>query len=266
MYSINNLKVCVLISCMHQKDASIIKRTNIQTDVVVVNQCDENRVENSTFINHQGRQCRVKLIYSTERGLSRSRNTAIANAMGDVCLICDDDEILADDYEEKIVSAFLEYPREHIIAFSIKHPQITNPQKTLRVGYCQSVKISSVQIAFRKCDLVTAVHFCEKMGSGTGNGGGEENKFLVSCLRRGAKIRYVPKNIGLVAQTESQWFKGYTKQYWVNRGWTSRMIYGSVMGLYYVFYCILFRNSKVDKLHSSLHIAQWMMKGFYENR
>lgn len=40
-----NMTLNILISCMHQKDASIIKRSNVQSDVVVVNQCDHDSIE-----------------------------------------------------------------------------------------------------------------------------------------------------------------------------------------------------------------------------
>lgn len=43
------MRLEVLISCMHQKDASIIQRTNIQSDVLIVNQCNENREERFDF-------------------------------------------------------------------------------------------------------------------------------------------------------------------------------------------------------------------------
>ena len=79
----------ILISCMHEKDTSIIERSNVQSDVVVVNQCDLDSVEEFDFVNKKGKTCHAKFINTTERGLSRSRNMAICNAWGDVCLICD---------------------------------------------------------------------------------------------------------------------------------------------------------------------------------
>lgn len=90
-----------LISCMHETDHSIVKRSNVQSDVVVVNQCDRNSIEEFDFTNNTGEKCHCKYINTTERGLSCSRNMAIQNGWGDICLICDDDEHLSDDYPEK---------------------------------------------------------------------------------------------------------------------------------------------------------------------
>ena len=75
----------ILISCMHQKDASIIERTGVQSDVVVINQCDHNSIEEFDFINRKGEKCHAKFICTTERGLSRSSNMAIRYAEGDIC-------------------------------------------------------------------------------------------------------------------------------------------------------------------------------------
>ena len=109
----------LLISCMHQKDASIIERSNVQSDVIVVNQCDKDSVEEFDFVNKKGRKCHAKFICTTERGLSKSRNMAIRNAWGDICLICDDDETIADDCEEKILRAYSENPDAALIAFAL---------------------------------------------------------------------------------------------------------------------------------------------------
>ena len=81
------MNVVVLLSCMHQNDVNIIQRSNIQTDVVVINQTDIDTVDEFDFINRKGRRCHALFISTTERGLSRSRNLAIASAeKADVCM------------------------------------------------------------------------------------------------------------------------------------------------------------------------------------
>ena len=47
------MKLNVLISCMHETDTSIVARSNIQTDAVVVNQCDTNSVIEYDFTNNK---------------------------------------------------------------------------------------------------------------------------------------------------------------------------------------------------------------------
>lgn len=116
----------ILISCMHQKDTCIIKRSNVQSDVVIVNQCNKDYIEEFDFFNKNGQKCHAKFICTRERGLSKSRNMAIRNAWGDICLICDDDEILADDCEERILAAYRENPGTALIAFALIRKDIVN--------------------------------------------------------------------------------------------------------------------------------------------
>ena len=83
------ISIELLISTMHQKDYSLLNKMNINSDAVVINQCDE---DSYNEFNLNGNH--IVWINSTERGLSKSRNLAIKNSNADVCLICDDDEIL----------------------------------------------------------------------------------------------------------------------------------------------------------------------------
>ncbi len=260
------MRLEVLISCMHQTDASIIEKTGIETDVLVVNQCDRNAEEAFDFTNRRRETCHARILHTTERGLSRSRNMAIAHARGDVCLICDDDERMEPDYEMKILTAFDLHPNCHILAFALHHPTRTYPNREHNIGYIQAAKVGSVQLAFRRCELITSIRFCEKMGSGTGNGAGEENKFIIDCLRHGVHIRYVPDVIATVSQEASLWFHGYDRTYWINRGWQARMTYGIVIGFAYVCYTGLWRARHVEREHSSLKKFYWLCKGFVEKR
>lgn len=256
------MRLEVLISCMHQQDASIVSRTNVQSDVLVINQCDKDAYDEFSFVNKLGETCIARIIHTTERGLSKSRNMALKNAIGDICLLCDDDEVLEDDYVEKIVRAFKTYFKEQIIAFQLKHPLRKFSLKSYKIRFFQTANLASWQIAFKRTEVVNRVSFCEKMGAGTGNGGGEENKFLIDCIKQGLKIRYVPSLIASVAQTESSWFHGYTKEYWINRGWVAKMIYGTFWGYIYIWYIVLFRNYKIDKINGRFHQLIWLHKGF----
>ena len=38
------MKVTVLVSTMHQKDYSIVERMNIQSDAIIINQCEKNNI------------------------------------------------------------------------------------------------------------------------------------------------------------------------------------------------------------------------------
>ena len=95
----------VLLSAMNLKDYKYIDSLNIKSDCVVVNQCN---TDGKLEIQDAGRN--IKFISSKERGLSRSRNMAIANAQSDICMLCDNDVEYVDNYKEIVISAFEKNP------------------------------------------------------------------------------------------------------------------------------------------------------------
>ena len=260
----------LLISCMHQSDASIIEKSNVQSDVVVVNQCDSNSVEEFDFVNKKGRICHAKFICTTERGLSKSRNMAIRNSWGDVCQICDDDEYIEDNTEDVILKAYKENPDVALIAFSLMRKDIskTYPKKKKILGFKQILKTSSLQITFsRKLMGDKQVWFDEKMGSGTGNGGGEENMFMLECRRKHFKMLYCPDVIATVLPSNSQWFHGYTKKFFEDTGWINRRLFGFAVGSLYSMYTLFSkRRAYVKHGLSIFDVAKSMLNGFVSKR
>lgn len=57
------MKLEVLVSCMHQKNTDIIYRTNITTDVLIINQTD---VEGWDITENQGQL--IRIFNTIERG------------------------------------------------------------------------------------------------------------------------------------------------------------------------------------------------------
>lgn len=260
----------ILISCMHQADTSIIERSNVQSDVVVVNQCDHDSVQEFDFVNKKGETCHAKFICTTERGLSKSRNMAIRNAWGDVCQICDDDEWLADNGEEVILRAYAENPDAALIAFSLirKYTVKTYPVGKRSLGFIQILKTSSQQVTFSRNLLgKNDIWFDEKMGSGTGNGGGEENKLMLDCRRKGLKLLYYPDAIATVLPGASNWFHGYDRVYMENFGWSTRRLLGPRVGFVYLLYWLLFkRNIYMSGGLSAYSFMKSISKGFFSER
>ncbi len=263
------MRLEVLISCMYQKNASIINCTGIQTDVLVINQCNYESKEEFDLKNKKGEICQARIINTKERGLSKSRNMALQTAKGDICLFCDDDEQLVPEYPEIILNAFLNNPAIDGIVFWIDKPSKRGKElkKVKRLTYIDALQTSSVQIAFRRERILERnIRFDELMGSGTGNGGGEEVKFLFDCLQNKLNILCVPQLIGSVKQTSSGWFSGFTPQFMRNQGWTSRRIMGALIGYVYII-LFVFRKYKLYKNDCSFWRAlKEIHMGFFEDR
>ena len=69
---------------MHQQDASIATASNVRNDAVIINQCDREETVETVLTDSTGGTHHVKLVSTQERGLSRSRNMAIAHATADM--------------------------------------------------------------------------------------------------------------------------------------------------------------------------------------
>ena len=238
-------KVEVLISCMFQNGREIIQRSNIQSDVLVINQCDENSEQSFQFVNNHGEICEARIINTTERGLSKSRNKAISNARGKICLICDDDEHLNDNYPEIIQQSFITHPEYSVFAFRFKMPENYHVKKhfwddTIEINYLSALKISSVQIAFKLESIQNnGIVFDETVGSGMTKAGGEEIIFQHDCLKSGLKILYRPITIGTLLFQDSQWAHHiFSNEYFHDWGcYTKKLRWGklgaTIMSLFY---------------------------------
>lgn len=258
------MRLEVLISCMHQKDKSIIQRTNIQSDVLVINQCDENKEERFEFENKKGENCVARIIYTTERGLSRSRNMALRNATGDICLICDDDEVLEDNYVDKIIEGYRLYPKASVLAFTFVWIKKKDPKKPKRINYLSALRVNSIQITFKRDTIsFNKVFFDEMLGSGTGHGGGEENKFLYDCLRNNLRIYYTPILIGRCIPNKSIWFKGFTNDYFYNRGFSNKRIMGTLFALLYALEYAIAKYPRYRKENSFLSVIYHQIRGVF---
>lgn len=253
------MRLEILISCMNETDDKIIEKSNIKSDVVIVNQCDKSSINEYKYNDFN-----VKYINTPTRGLSISRNLAIFNSTADICLISDDDLLFLEDYEKIIIDTFEKYPNADIIAFKLHTKK--SCRKVKKIRKLSTMKISSVQVAFRRNKIIdNHIEFNASLGAGTSNGAGEENKFLVDCLKHGLKIYYVPIEVINLLPSESSWFKGYDKEYFYKKGYVTRYIYGYLISFLYAFYLPVF-NKMVRKEISVFTAVKWTLKGIFSNK
>ncbi len=238
----------LLLSCMHQEDASLVAASRITGDVLLINQCS--REGEARFPTANGT---ARMIFTTQRGLTRSRNLAVRLSRGDICLLCDDDETFVQGYEEKILSAYRSLPDGDIVIFKMQGRPSGFPDRVQRLRFPQTAKVSSWQISFRREALLrSGVRFDELLGAGTGNGAEEELRFLLDAQRAGLKIYYVPTEIATVAQKNSTWFSGFGEDFFENRGATTRYILGAPLAAVYALYYV----ARKRHLYRG-HISPW---------
>lgn len=258
----NEMKLEILMSCMHQKDNRLVEKSQITGDVVVINQCDQD-----SYMEYKTKHGLARMLSTTQRGLTKSRNMAIEKSTADICLLCDDDEIFVPEYEKRILKAYEKLPEADVIIFKMKNRQPSFEDKVIRLRFPKTMKVSSWQISFRKESLLKAdIRFDELLGAGTGNGAEEELKFLTDCEKAGLKIFYVPSVIASVGQTESTWFEGFTEQFFINRGATTRYILGAPLATIYGLYYVLKKKSMYEAYITMPNAFKAIMKGMIENK
>ena len=213
------MKLEVLVSTMNKEDLSLVNEMNIKSDVLIINQSPV--VVKDLEVK---KKFNARMLSFNEKGLSKSRNQALQNAQGDICLIADDDVRYHDDYVDKVINAHKEYVDYDIIVFAVPTTNTDREKKYYRskkrMGYVRSLKIASFEISFKRTSIIdNNIKFNEEFGAGSGQYSmGEENIFIYQCLKKGLKILYLPIEIGLVTHEESTWFFGYNEKYFMDKG------------------------------------------------
>ncbi len=220
------MRLEVLVSTMHQKDYSLLDRMNINSDVVVVNQCDEEKV-----VKFQRNGFEVLWISTTERGVGRSRNRAILASSADIILFADDDVCYFDGYAKTVVDAFQSHKKADLFVFNLESLNKNRPEKITGRGYKlrwrNCLKFGAFRIAVRRETLLRKnVFFSLLFGGGAKYQAGEDNLFITQCLQKGMLGYSSEKHIGTVKQEESTWFCGYGEKYYLDRGALFKAMYG----------------------------------------
>lgn len=258
------MSVEVLMSCLNMTDViRLMRESAIESDSVIVNQCDEDSRVESVYNDYH-----TLIIFNKERGLSKSRNTAIRNAKSDYCVLSDDDEVFDEGYAHAVSKAYEDYPEADVILFQIEGSGKKYRSNPFKVGYLQALHFASWNITFRREAIIKkGILFDEMMGSGTGNGSGEEIRFLYDCLHAGIKIQYVPIKLAkLVKRGESHWFNGFDSRYFRNRGWATARYMGKIGALIYGLYFVIRKTNQYLQYISPFKAYKEIVKGAFEQR
>lgn len=228
------IKVQVLVSAVKQDVRALAEKMRIESDAVIVNQCDGyNYQEWHTSFG------KIRSFDMAERGVGLSRNTALLHADADICLFSDEDIVLEKGYRDIVREAFLQKPDADIILFNVR---VAPERRTYwneqvkqvhwyNYGRYPAYSISGRLEAFRRAN----VHFSLLFGGGAKYSNGEDSLFLKDCLHAGMKIYAVPACIGEEVPREfggSTWFFGFTEKFFKDRGVLYHYLYGKMAGVF----------------------------------
>ena len=261
------LTIQVLVSTMHQTDYTLLEKMNIQTDAIVINQCDRNETKEFRF-----RENNIKWISLSSRGVGISRNTAIMNATADILLFADDDVVYDDDFKEKVIKEFESNPKYGLITFNLQSLNPDRPEsidlKKHRIHWYNSLKYGAFRIAVNREEINKQnIFFSLLFGGGARFQAGEDNLFLNKVLQSGIKALASNVMIGTVAQKESTWFKGYNQQYFFDRGFLFANMFGKKAKIILMMFELRSNNNCSEfSLIQRLKTEKKGIKAFFKDR
>ncbi len=251
------MDVQVLLATMYQKDCSIVEKINTQSDIVVINQTDNDSDKEYLYKNYN-----VKFLSVDERGLSKSRNKALELATGKYCVLADDDIVLFDNYVDIVENEFNKYPDADIIIFDIdrikKEGIVNRNLKDGKVKFYKLLSFGSIGIVFkRKSILEKNIKFNTLFGTGSIYTSGEDTIFVMESYRKGLEIYTSSKKIATVNDLTSTWFNGYNDKFFKDKGALFKYIFGK----FSFFVCLQFviRHRKKFKKEKSVKCALMLM-------
>ncbi len=220
------LKVQVLASVMNQDPDRVIQRMGLESDAVIINQCDRLGYEE---VEHRGHL--VRFYSFPERGVGRSRNEAILRADGDICLFADEDIVYEPGYAGAVAAEFQRNPQADMIIFQVEVEESRRTyeiRERKRVHWYNCGRYGAVGFALRRESLLSSgVMFSLLFGGGAKYSNGEDSLFLKEFMDKGYRVYTAPVTIGReVSGGESTWFAGYNEKFFRDRGVLYRYLYG----------------------------------------
>lgn len=140
----------------------------------------------------------IRVINSKASGLAKSRNLAIQNCLGQICLFADDDVVYKHDFKQKIISSFESQPNAEIITFKMEDEHGNDYVKYPYIKFHTTKTVStanSVVIAFRKKSIQGVFAFDIKFGLNAEFPTGDEYVFLRNALNQNKAVCFEPEVI-----------------------------------------------------------------------
>lgn len=258
------MRMQVLVAAMHASGEALAETMNLQTDAIIVNQCDTYSYEEFDRKGHK-----IRMFSMAERGVGLSRNTALMRADADIVLFSDEDIRYVDGYEEIILKAFSENPDADGMTFNLtvdpRRKTYENTEKK-RIRFYNYGRYPTYALAVRR-DAVTKarVYFSLLFGGGAKYSNGEDSMFFHDCLKKGLHLYATTETIGEEIYRESTWFKGYNEKFFFDRG----VLYAGLYGVLAKVFAIRFLVTKKSTLLADMNFKAaygLMKKGIQEGK
>ncbi|MGC1630686.1 MAG: glycosyltransferase family A protein [Gelidibacter sp.] len=224
----------ILISTMYRKDFSFLEQMfpheHYSTyNLLIINQTNAKDLLVSDIPN-------LKVINCFEFGVPKSRNLAIKNATGDLCLMADDDVVYERNMGQVIVEAYQKHPEAAMISFEAvnEHRESYAMYESVELHTKNSLRnIYTWVISFkRNIYLQHDIYYSPFFGFGSPFQGSEEYVFLRRAYDKGLSMFHCSKtivmhleessgrhmgsdNIVFAKSAESYRFRGVLAYFWL---------------------------------------------------
>lgn len=241
----------------HDEVLEMLNRENIKCDCIVINQCDQDNFEE---IQNEDRL--IRILYTMERGLSKSRNMALRNAKADILAIGDDDLFYYEGFEKTVIDFYEQNEIADVVLFNIDTYEKEFPNNSFKVKFKNLGSFISMQYTFRISSVKEKrIYFNEYFGTGSKYfKSGEENIFLSDCYKHKLSICYCNNKILKRQEMLSSWFNGYNDSKFIfDRGG----IFYAISPLLSCFLILRFalRKRKLLKPFSVMEAIKLMLQG-----
>lgn len=238
----------VLVSTLNPNPKELIKKMNIQTNAIIICQCDKVGYEEIKINNNN-----IKIYYFNERGIGLSRNNALMRATADYILFADDDEVLIDNYKNIILEEFKKNNSDFIVfdinTYGSKIRKYRKINKDKKIHFNNCLKYGAVRFAVKTDTLKKKnIVFNRLFGGGCKYGSGEDSIFIFDCIKRNMKVYQNHNVIATVNMESSSWFEGYNKKYYTDKGALFGALNSKLSFIYLI--AIVIKNNKKDKNNS----------------
>ncbi|WP_028283650.1 glycosyltransferase family A protein [Olleya marilimosa] len=192
-----DVKLELLISTMFQTSLDFLSNmfpnsSSQNYNILIINQTDQSHLLKSTVDN-------IRVINSFEKGLAKSRNMAINNTIGQLCLIVDDDVKFKPDFDKIILEAYNKNPNAAIITFKMEDfdGNLFKNYPLVKFHNLESIKeVNSVVITFNtKLIKQNRLLFNVNFGLGSTFETADEYIFMREALKLKMQTIFEPKVI-----------------------------------------------------------------------
>ncbi len=190
--------------------------------ILVINQTE---VENSLITNYSN----VRVINSPEKGLCKSRNLAINNAIGKILVISDDDVVYQEEFVTKIINAYNKFPKAAVINFSAINSDGTfmkkySPVAKKELNSFEIFNVSSIEMTINGEIFDTiGIQFDENFGLGGIFEMGEEAILLFDLKEKDKQLVFEPQVIVAHESLTSSNKKNIIEKYYIQGALLTRI-------------------------------------------